>query len=56
MTDLFQHKQNCKTNDPCTWEPAWCSDSVTDYHATIQGAIPGGKGVKPSFTSFARDS
>ena len=37
-------------------ELAWRSGSVMDCHATAWGSIPSGNGVKPSFTSFARDS
>ena len=36
-------------------ELAWCSGCVMNY-AMPGGSIPVGDGVKPSFTSFARDS
>ena len=34
----------------------WRSGRVKDCHLTTRGSIPGGDGVKPSFTSVARDS
>ena len=37
-------------------ELACHSSCVMDCHVTAQGSIPGGNGVKLSFTSFARDS
>ena len=55
--NIFLSLYNFYLSRTIVWmELVWCSSSVMDYHTTARGEIPVGKGVKPSFTSFPRNS